>query len=158
VSTAALGRILDLLAEEERLLGELITLAREKQQALIASEYPRIEAVSHRMLETVRQVETREAERMKLLGTLAGPCETLDDLVALAEDHGVTGFEVARDRLLERARELREAQEANARLVLGAIRLRDRWAAILSGHLAPTYGPAGQTTLQEGSGFVSRSA
>lgn len=158
MNAAELGRILDLLAEEERLLGTLVTLALEEQRALIASDYPRIEAVSQRMLETVHAIEAREAERVNLVRAIAPGCETLDDLAALADNLGVTGFGETRDRLLERARELREAQEANARLVLAALRLRDRWAAILAGHLSPTYGPAGQTTLQEGSGFVSRSA
>jgi flagellar biosynthesis/type III secretory pathway chaperone len=158
MTAAALSHVIDLLLEEERLLAALVTLALEEQQALIASDFPRIESVSHQMIETAREIEAREEERRALLASLGPDIESLDDLAALAENLGVTGFAPTRDRLLQRAGELRAAQEANARLVLSAIRLRDRWASILSGHLSPTYSPQGQTTLQERSGFVSRSA
>lgn len=158
MSAALARRILAILAEEERLLSSLCTLARDEQAALIASDYPRIEQLSLQMLELAAAIEDREAERMNLIRELDPAIQSLDDLVARAENLGMTDAAHLRQRLLEQAYALRELQETNARLVLNAIRLRDRWAAILGGHLSPTYGAGGEVTIQEGSGFVSRSA
>lgn len=158
MSAEVYARVLDLLREEERLLGELVGLALEKQRALIASDYPAIESAAAHMLEAARRIDARSEERMNLLRTIGEDTATLDDIAARAENLGMNGFAPVRQRLLEQAARLREVQEANARLVLSAIRLRERWAAILAGHLSPTYSPQGQATLQDGSGFVSRTA
>ncbi len=158
MSATAVARILELLAEEEQLLRSLCALARDEQAALIASDYPRIEQLSLQMLELAGAIEAREAERSQRIRTLDPAIQSLDDFVTRAEDLGMTGAAPLRERLLELAHTLRELQEANARLLLNAIRLRDRWAAILGGHLAPTYGAGGEVTIQEGSSFVSRSA
>lgn len=152
------AQVLDLLREEEHLLAQLVALAREAQRALIASDYPAIEATAAHMLEAARRIETRSAERTNLLRTIGQEAATLDQIATHAENLGVQGFHHIRQRLLTQAAHLSDLQEANARLVLGAIRIRERWAAILAGHLSPTYSPQGQPTLQEGSGLVSRTA
>lgn len=158
MSAQVYAHVLDLLREEEHLLGQLVALAREAQRALVASDYPAIEATAAHMLEAAGRIETRSAERMNLLRTIGQETATLDQIATSAENLGVQGLHEIRERLLTQAAHLRDLQEANARLVLGAIRIRERWAAILAGHLSPTYSPQGQTTLQEGSGIVSRTA
>lgn len=151
-------QLLALLGEEERLLDELIARAADLRAALLASDYPRIEAVGARMLQASTAIETASAARKNLVETACPGAETLDDLLQAADTPGMSELRAARDRLLDRAARLREAQETNARLVLSIIKLRDRWAAILEGHLSPTYSPQGQPTPREGAGFVSRSA
>ncbi len=158
MSAALFREVLAVLRDEEQLLVALVGLARDEQRALIAADYPRVEAVSQQMLETVRRIEAREADRLDLLRTAGLAFHSLDELAARAENLGVHGFTDIRERLAARALELRELQEANARLVLNAIRIRDRWAAILAGHRSPTYSPSGQAAPQEGSGFVSKTA
>lgn len=158
MTAALLREALAILRDEEQLLAALVGLAREEQRALIAADYPRVEAVSQQMLEAVRRIEAREADRLNLLRTVGLAFHTLDDLAAHAENLGVEGFAEVRERLAARALELREVQEANARLVLNAMRVRDRWAAIVAGHTSPTYSPTGQAAQQEGPGFVSKTA
>ena len=80
------------------------------------------------------------------------------DPVALADDLGVGGFAAARLQLVARAQELRDAQEQNARLLLNAMKLRDRWANLLGGFVAPGYSSDGRRHTSAARGTVSRSA
>lgn len=152
-----LERLLDVLLRQERALAGLVQLAFEEQNAIVHSDYEAIQAVSARMLHHVEQIDALEAERETLtsrIGNVAG----LDELEPLADTLGVDGFGEARERLLALAAQLREAQEQNARLILGAVKLRERWLALLTGLGSSTYGAAGRQQLRQERGIVSRSA
>lgn len=153
-----LNAVLTLLCEEERALGALIQLALDEQQALIQSDFDRITSVSARMAEAAEALEGLEEERLNLLRSAGAESLTLEELLPLADDLGVSGFAEARLQLGARARELRDAQELNARLLLNAMKLRDRWANLLGGYLAPGYGADGRRSMRDARGTVSRSA
>jgi hypothetical protein len=61
-------------------------------------------------------------------------------------------------RLVARAAELKEAQEGNARLLLSAMRLQEKWMNMFGALASPTYGADGLQEPQHGRRFVSRSA
>lgn len=155
---ALLQEVLDVLLAEEKELCELLTLALEEQKALLESDYPRLTEVSARMFEVSGTVESLETTRLNLLRTAGLEDQTIEELLPLADDLGVDGFAEARLRMAASAQELRDAQETNARLLLNAMKLRDRWQNMFGGFVSPTYGASGQRNLRDGQGYVSRSA
>ncbi len=157
-AAAVLSSVLGLLLEEERQLARLITLALDEQAALLDSSFDRITSTSSAMIEAAGTIEAIEAERLALLRSIGAQDLTIEELFPLAEEFGINGFAEARLALSARARELRDAQERNATLLLNAMKLRDRWANLVGGFSSPTYGAHGKRTSGEGSGFVSRSA
>ncbi len=147
-----------LLVSEEKSVLALVALAREEQAALVASDYERIEAVTERMVAEAERLETLERQRDVLLDTLGCPDGTLADIAELAGTSGGAGLETLRMRLLDAADELRSTQESNARLILAAAKLRERWFSMLAGMVSPTYGAEGRRQLQQERRFVSKSA
>jgi flagellar biosynthesis/type III secretory pathway chaperone len=158
ITSGMLQQVLDVLLAEEKELGALITLALEEQQALLESDFPRLTEVSARMFEVSGTVESLETSRLNLLRTAGIEDLTIEELLPLADDLGVNGFAETRLRMAASAQELRDAQENNARLLLNAMKLRDRWSNLFGGFVSPTYGAHGQRSARDGSGFVSRSA
>ena len=156
--SAVLEEVLTVLCEEERALAHLISLAMDEQQALIQSDFDAITSISARMAEAAEAIERGEARRLNLLRSVGAESLTLEELLPLADDLGVSGFADARLQLGARARELRDAQELNARLLLNAMKLRDRWANLLGGYLTPGYGSDGRRNVSDSRGTVSRSA
>jgi hypothetical protein len=63
-----------------------------------------------------------------------------------------------RESLIARAAELRDLQEANARLILNAAKLRERWYGMLAGMSSPTYGSGGKQEFRQARDIMSRSA
>ena len=157
-SAAILREVLELLCEEERCLASLFTLALEEQTALIESDFDRISTVSAQMQDAAIAIDGIEARRLNLLRSVDAEGLSLEELLPLADDLGVGGFAEARLQLGARAQELKDAQEQNARLLLNAMKLRDRWANLLGGYLAPNYGSNGRRTVSDSRGTVSRSA
>jgi flagellar biosynthesis/type III secretory pathway chaperone len=153
-----LEEVLVLLVEEEAALASLIQLALDEQQALVESDFDRISSVSARMLDAANAIERIETNRLNLLRSVGAESFTLEELLPLADDLGVSGFAEARLQLGTRAQELRDAQEQNARLLLNAMKLRDRWANMLAGYIAPGYGSSGRRNVNDARGTVSRSA
>lgn len=156
-AAALLEELLDVLLRQEAALGELVELAIEEQSAIIHSDYAAIHRVSEQMLAVSNAIDRLDERRAELASRL-GHQGALDELAQAAEDLGVDGFGPARERLLAQATRLRQAQEENARLILGAVRVRERWLALLTGLAAPTYGSAGRQQLRQERGIVSRSA
>jgi hypothetical protein len=155
---AVLQEVLDLLCEEEQALASLFSLALEEQTALIQSDFEAISSISERMLEAAADVESFEDRRLNLLRSVDAESLTLEELLPLADDHGVTGFAAVRLQLGARAQELKDAQELNARLLLNAMKVRDRWANLVGGYLAPGYSNNGRRNVGDSRGTVSRSA
>lgn len=153
-----LASVLELLLEEERQLTRLLDLALQEQSALVESDFDRIAHVSESIQEAAAGIEALEAKRLKLLKTAGADALSLQELLPLADDLGVDGFAEARLQLVARARELKDAQEQNARLLLNAMKLRDRWANLLGGFVAPGYGSNGRRETSAARGTVSRSA
>ncbi|MEO8538507.1 MAG: flagellar protein FlgN [bacterium] len=158
VRSVVLTEVLALLKEEEDALSGLLDLAIDEQSALIDSDFDRISSVSNQMLESASKIDAIEARRLNLLRTVHAESMTLEELLPLAEDLGINGFALARGQMLARARELKEAQEQNARLLLNAMKLRDRWANLLGGFAAPGYSNKGRRNTNASRGTVSRSA
>ncbi len=158
IPAATLAQVLELLCEEERALADLLNLALDEQSALIESDFERISHVSDQMLERAGGIERLESKRLNLLRSAGAESLTLEELLPLADDLGVSGFGAARLQLVARAQELRDAQEQNARLLLNAMKLRDRWANLLGGMVAPGYSSTGRRNTNATRGTVSRSA
>jgi len=158
VPADVLEQALDLLLEEERQLSTLLDLALQEQSALIASDFQRIAMVSESMQAASARIEAVEESRLNLLRTFGAETLTLQELAPLADDLGVDGFAAARGQLLARAKELRDAQELNARLLLNAMKVRDRWANLLGGFAAPGYSSDGRRQSSATRGAISRSA
>lgn len=155
---AVLREVLAILCLEEQALSELFALALEEQAALIQSDFEALNTVSNRMLDAAGRVEELEVERLNLLRSVDAESLTLEELLPLADDLGVTGFAAARLELGTRARELKDAQEQNARLLLNAMKLRDRWANLVGGYTSGGYGNNGRRKAGNARGTVSRSA
>ena len=154
---AALEALLDVLLRQEDALAELVSFAIEEQRAIVHSDYAAIHAASEKMLAVAQRIDDLESERSGVASRLGNP-ESLDELAGLADSLGIEGFSEARARLLDQAIALKRAQEANAALILNAVKLRERWLALVAGLASPTYGAAGRQELHQGRGLVSRSA
>ncbi|MCC6388630.1 MAG: flagellar protein FlgN [Dehalococcoidia bacterium] len=147
----------DVLAGQSALLGELVRLSNEEQDALVQSDFDAIHRVSDRMLAVSQELEVLDRDREALVREFPA-VRTLEDLVPLADDLGVHGFAPLRESLVARAAELRDVQEANARLILNAAKLRERWYGMLAGMSSPTYGSGGKQEFRQARDIVSRSA
>lgn len=150
--------LLHLLLREEEALLNLVRLAGREQEALIASDYAAIESVSAEMAIAAQLLDGLERERETLLEAIGCRSGGLADVAEIALRAGVPGFEQARLRLLDAATELRDVQERNARLLLSAAKLRERWLSLLAGMASSTYGAEGRQELQQARRFVSKSA
>lgn len=153
---SALESLVDMLMRQEVGLAELVGLALEEQAALVSSDYPAIERVSAAMIEAAQRLDALDRDRQALAERFGAVQTTATD--HLAAHAGADGFAAVQDRLLARAHELRAIQEANARLILSAVKVRERWYGMLAGRGAPTYGAAGRQSLHSARGIVSRSA
>ncbi|MCC6382843.1 MAG: flagellar protein FlgN [Dehalococcoidia bacterium] len=154
---ARLEALLVVLLAQEETLGALVEAAWEEERALVRSDYPAIEAVSARMQALADRLDHLDRSRSAIVTEL-GAGETLTELATLADHHGMDSFGALQKRLLAQASALRTAQERNARLILSAVRLRERWYGLLAGLAAPTYGAAGRQAMGGGHGLVSKSA
>lgn len=155
---AVLESVLRTLLTEEGKLSALIVLALQEQEALVAADHGEVARVGEAMIAVAGELENLGNERERLLGTIGCDELTLDALLPLADDHGVQGFADARTQLLTRALELRNAQESNARLLLSAMKLQEKWMNMFSSLAVTTYGSDGLQEQQRGRQFVSRSA
>ncbi|MBA4180997.1 MAG: hypothetical protein C0506_10455 [Anaerolinea sp.] len=160
MSDAALSleTMLNLLLEEESALRRLVGLAIQEQGALVDSDYGAIERVSNAMHAASDRIEALEQQRVKLAAGLGNAEATLEELLPLAEELGIHGLAESRLRLAALAAELQEAQEHNARLLLSAVKLRERWVNHIAGMAPSTYGSEGKQHLSQARGMVSRSA
>ncbi|MCZ2112004.1 MAG: flagellar protein FlgN [Dehalococcoidia bacterium] len=157
-SQRSLESVLQTLLQEEAGLQELIVLALQEQEALITADYPAMSRIGDEMLAVAGRVEDLERERHALLDPLSGDALRLEALVPAFEAAGIPAFAETRLRLIARANELREAQERNARLILAAVKLQERWMAMFAALSSPTYAADGSQDHQAGRGFLSRSA
>lgn len=151
-----LESLLAVLLAQEEVLGSLLTLAEEEQRALVHSDFPAVERVGNQMLALASEMDRLDAQRDTILASL-GAGETLAEVDAFAGISGETRFGQVRARLVEQADRLRDAQEANARLILDATRLQERWFGILAGMGPSTYSAGGRPKIG-GRGIVSRTA
>jgi hypothetical protein len=156
--TSILESMLDLLLREEEGLSRLIAFALEEQAALVSSDFEAIDRVSAAMQAEAEAMERLEHGRGAMLEALGQPEATLEALLPEAIAAGFPAFTDARLRMAASAAELQEAQERNARLLLGAVKLQERWMNMLGGLTSSTYGAAGKQQLRPGRGIVSRSA
>lgn len=121
------------LAQLQTALDRLIELSRTLEGALIRSDFGAIEALAreiHGVLDTLPDAEPPEA---------ADPERPLEAGPLPADESGMEAQQLA-----ERIAELRAIEERNARLILEAMRLRERWSELLANMSAPTYGPKGR--------------
>lgn len=146
------------LTREESVLNDLLRSAEKMRDALIASDFALLEDVNAAMQSSAAELAQLEEARQALLASLQDPPATVDQAFALASELGLAGLSATRSRLAGTALSLQQAQERNARLVLGAVRLRERWFNMLAGMVSPTYGAGGRQNPASGRRFVSRSA
>src|SRR5262249_24875351 len=136
---------------------ELVCLALDEQRALIESDYEAILRLSTEQTVVADRIDQLDTVREALVTELDHG-DTLQQIRTLADSLGMDGFEAMRERLYVRALELRQAQEMNAQLILNAVKLKERWYAMLAGMASSTYGAAGKQELRPSRGIVSRSA
>ena len=153
----ALSELLALLEAEESSIVALLDLASAEHNALISSDFTRLDDITARMLRIAEKLESTEEQRSQLLRSLGIPGAGLTEVAQRAESHGMNQFAHAKVRLLDASTRLQDAQEQNARLVLSAARMRERWLAMLTQMANPTYTPDGASGDQ-GYRFVSKSA
>ena len=153
----ALRELLAILEEEESSIVTLLELASAEHSALLASDFPRLDDVTAKMLRLAERLESAEERRSQLLRSLGIPGAGLTEVAELAEGYGMNEFGDAKVRLLDASMQLQDAQEQNARLVLSAARMRERWLAMLTRMANPTYTADGANGDQ-GYRFVSKSA
>jgi flagellar biosynthesis/type III secretory pathway chaperone len=152
------AHLLEVLVKEEGYLLQLIELARKEREALVLADYEAIAEVAEQMMRVAAQLDGYEEERALLLRELDAPeGTTLKDLEPLATAVGADGLAEARERMVARADELHASQEQNARLILAATQLRERWLNLLVGMNPATYSDRGRER-RAGQQFVSRSA
>jgi flagellar biosynthesis/type III secretory pathway chaperone len=151
-------RVLETLLLEEKELAALVVLAVEEQTALVASDFPEMTRLGELMLVRADAMGVLEQRRESLLRDLGVSDATLDTLLPLADDLGITGFGEARIRLIAKAAELRDNQERNARLLLSAMKLHEKWVNMFAAIASSTYGADGQQAMRAGRQFVSKSA
>lgn len=131
----------ELLASLER----LVAASRDLEAALLRSDIASVERATAAMetaLDGIDQLLSRGAALLE--GGHAG-ADTL-------------GMEPRHERLDELLRALRDQQERNAQLVLGALRLRRHWRRLLAALTPTTYGPDGTPELRSGRQLLSRKA
>lgn len=156
--SSLLESVLGVLVAEEEQLARLLQLALDEQKALVTSNFDALEEVNAHMLELAAGLDDLERQRAEILSGIDADVDSLDQLVPLAEDLGVTGFDEARERLIYAAVRLQQAQESNAQLILAAMKLSERWVNLAAGLGSPTYGAAGKQRLEQARGLMSRSA
>jgi len=154
---SALQAVVEVLLREEGLLLALIEQAGKERQALIDSDFEALGEVTREMLQTAADLEAQEQRRDQLLASLGLEGATLTTLIEGAAGDSPAALSGARDRLLERAGELRHAQEQNANLLLSAATMRERWLRLLTNMASPTYGARGEQRSND-QRFLSRSA
>ncbi len=155
---AILEALVTTLGQEEAILAELLRLADQMRDALIASDLPLLDEAVRRMGEEGDTLDQLELDRERLVSALGERPLSFDAAITLADSLGVPALGHCRSRLAHLASGLQEAQERNAQLVLGAVRLRERWFNILAGMIAPTYGARGRQNVSASRRFVSKSA
>jgi flagellar biosynthesis/type III secretory pathway chaperone len=156
--TATFSQLLEVLVKEESCLVQLVELAKAEREALVSSDYAAITKTADEMVRVAGELDGFEEERAVLLRELDAPEDTtLKDLEPLAAAAGADGLAEARSRMVARADELQASQEQNARLILAATQLRERWFNLLVGMNPATYSDKGREE-RPGQRFVSRSA
>ncbi|GAB4333178.1 MAG: hypothetical protein Kow0010_19390 [Dehalococcoidia bacterium] len=145
--------LLQTLANEEAILGELTRLAGELRRALVASDFGRVTAVAGEMDRANRRLRDAESDRERIVAQMAGPGATVRDL----DGSAIPGLAEARARLVAAVETLQEAQEQNASIILGASRLVDRWLGVIVRLVDPTYGAEGKARHGGEPRFVSKS-
>ena len=147
-----------ILMAEEYELATLVTLALSEQEALVLADTPEIARLSSEMLAITGRMESLESARQRLLDEVGLAGATLADVLPIAEAGQVPDISGSRDRLVALATDLREVQERNARLILGAMRVRERWANLLANLGSSTYGASGRAFPERGPAYLSKSA
>ena len=154
----ALEALVTLLGQEEATLAELLRLADRMRDALIASDFALLDEAVRSMSDAGDNLDDLERDRERIVSGLADGALSIDATIALADELGVPALSDRRSRVAALALDLQQAQERNAQLVLGAVRLRERWVNILAGMVAPTYGARGRQNVAASRRFVSKSA
>ncbi len=146
------------LEQEEAVLSGLLDLAGQMRGALIASDFSLLDDTSRGMGEAAEHLDRLEHQRDQLAVGVGESRQQFASVIALADSLGISALGHLQSRLERLALDLRHAQERNAGLILGAVRLREHWFNILAGMIAPTYGSRGRQNVQPARRFVSKSA
>jgi flagellar biosynthesis/type III secretory pathway chaperone len=125
------GDLVDLLAEEERLYGELLELGQQEQSAILGSDPAWLNSLVAEKERLVERLAHAETERQAWIavwtaanGGAAAP--TLGDLIRRLAPADAAGVSAARDALLMRVRDVAEMNNRNSHLLGGALRIVNR--------------------------------
>ena len=157
-TTAAPDELIELLGREERILVELARLADEQQWAIVHANYESMERVSQELDAAAFRLQLLETQRESSIETTYGPGATLSGIAAAKGGSAGARLNECGRRLASSARVLEARQERNATLLLGAMRLRERWMNMLGGMSSPTYGSGGRQEFRQTRGIVWKSA
>jgi FlgN protein len=158
VDPTAPDALIELLEHEEQLLTELLKLATGQQSAIVNADYSAMEHLSQQLDAASGRLQVLENEREAMVAGGFAAGATLGDVAARVGGRGGARLDHTRSQLARASGALKAQQEQNATLLLGAIRLRERWVGMLAGMTNATYGARGRQEFQQTRGIVSRSA
>jgi flagellar biosynthesis/type III secretory pathway chaperone len=145
----AVIELVDVINDEIRLFGDLLTQLQEEQRAIVENDVPVLEASVMAQQGTAREVHLLEARRSQVVQQLSERLHhtpedvSLSRLIELLEGEG--GEELARMRsaLLVLSDKVRHVTASNAFLIRQSMRYTDRCLDILTGK-SPAKGMYGQ--------------
>jgi flagellar biosynthesis/type III secretory pathway chaperone len=145
------GDLVDLLAEEERLYGELLEIGQREQGAILGNEPAGLSAVILEKVQLVERLAQAETERQSWLNAWAAAnggagATTLGELTRHLAAPDAARVAVVRDALLRRIRDVAEMNNRNSQLLGGALRIVNRSIEAYSrlGGASSGYEPSGE--------------
>jgi FlgN protein len=130
---AAVDAILDVLATERRLVGDLTEIVERQRHALASDDLEGVDHTSHamqRVLFTLHEARSRRRGIGRLLGGSDVPIRDIEDYLG---DRMTDAVRDARANLRVAARRLSDAIEVNRRVLSSALAASDAYAARITG-------------------------
>lgn len=138
-----------LLEEEKNLYGDLVELAREKQQQIIANDLPTLSDTVAREEDLLQEIFQKEKKRKELLEALGGGDVTFATLCQRVNDNLALELQGLRTELLHLLEELWEINATNSRLINDTLEFNKNTVENLARlRSSRTYGPKTQNSQQ----------
>jgi flagellar biosynthesis/type III secretory pathway chaperone len=127
----------DLLADEERLYGELLQIGQQEQGAILGRDPAGLHALiaeKERVIEMLARVETERQSWLAGWAAVNGaaPNATLADVTRQLTPLEAARVASVREALLRRVRDVAEMNNSNSHLLNGALRIVDRSIEVFS--------------------------
>lgn len=126
-----LDELIDLLAHEERLYGQLIDISTQEQAAIVGTDPTGLSGLIADKERVLEGVARTEIERQSWIATWTAvrslsPDTTLAELIGLLDPAEAVRVGAMRDALLRRVRDMAAMNNQNNQLLSGALRIVNR--------------------------------